>query len=379
MDTSTTEAAMRASAAATADPSLGSVTFRAEDFPSVSGMGTNLPLGTWGAATSGVFPAQHIAACLLDELLLPLLRNQQRWRWPRCVALLPRVAATHRQATPPPATPPVAGAGPSSRAAPRAEDFPALPSLSKSAKKRQKEKEKRAAAAGGGSGGGPSSLAERVGARAAQPRVLNVAAPGLRGSASASALAAAAAGSPVEDADSSSDGDGEAGGAGPSGLPPPPAAGAAGLAGEAFPALGPAAVPAHPSWVPVRSRAPRPGARGGGGGGAPTPAPAPQLRGGDFPSLAAATPAAPAPAAARSPARPQSAGGGAAQRSAAAPSVEEAVAAAGGVSAGLKEANRVGFGALAPRATPCCCPAAGSTGMLWVRWSRSAPSQLLSG
>jgi hypothetical protein len=155
MDTSTTEAAMRASAAATADPSLGSVTFRAEDFPSVSGMGTNLPLGTWGAATSGVFPAQHIAACLLDELLLPLLRNQQRWRWPRCVALLPRVAATHRQATPPPLRPLLLQVrDPAPEPPPEQRTFrrcPASASPPKSAKRKRKSgRPRRAAAAAAG-------------------------------------------------------------------------------------------------------------------------------------------------------------------------------------------------------------------------------------
>lgn len=219
-----------------------------------------------------------------------------------------------------------------------AEDFPALPGLSKSAKKRQKEKDKR----------GSGTLVGRMAAAAAPPRVLNVASS----SGATSARAAAAAAGPSASASSGGLGGGLRHSASAGALPASepvsgaasedsdsPVAAVAGRA-EAFPALGPAAgaplPPAHPSWTPVQSRAPKP--RSAASKVKPAAA-APQAK--DFPSLAAALPA--AAAASPSRARPLSRGGTSGASSApAAPalSAADAVAAAGGVSDSLKSANR---------------------------------------
>ncbi|KAI8465214.1 MAG: hypothetical protein J3K34DRAFT_525573 [Monoraphidium minutum] len=247
----------------------GSVTFSAADFPAVGGArgGAAATGGTWAAAAVGV-------------------------------------------------------AGPSTSGGARgplgAEDFPELPSQSKAQRQRQKAKAKAAAA----------TLAGRMAAAAAPPRVLNRAAPvagdgggaggggsgvdggsggsGMHASRSVGSLEAAAAAAAVRPA---TPGDNGGGGGG---------------VAEAFPSLGGGAgssSQAHPSWVPVRTRAPRPSRADAAAAAAP--------RASDFPALGGGA-AAP---------RPRSGGAAAAGGQGLQGAVARA-AAQGGVSEGLKAANR---------------------------------------
>jgi hypothetical protein len=248
-------------------PQMGSVTFNAADFPAVGGgrapgaPGGGVALGTWSAATGGSGAGGS-------------------------------------------------GAGPSG-AAPslQAEDFPALPTMSKSQKQRARQKAKSAAA----------TLAERMGATApTAPRVVNRGALGALGggggiAASHSAGNLEAAGAAAAAAGSDDDG----------GVYDdfPALDGGAGAASTS------AAAQAHPSWVPVRSRAPRPR-----GAGAPAPAAAPPSAA-EFPALGCGG--------GRGAARPSSAAAAVAPpRASRLDSAVAAVAAQGGVSESLKAANR---------------------------------------
>ncbi|GBF91964.1 hypothetical protein Rsub_04688 [Raphidocelis subcapitata] len=212
------------------------------------------------------------------------------------------------------------GAGPSGATSLAAEDFPELPSMSRSQKQRQRQKAKTAA----------TTLVARMAAAAAAPRVLNRAVPAARAAGpgpGAGLPASRSSGNLVEGASSSRP------------PAPPPAGGSAAASDEeaeeeAFPALDGGAGPAgseqaHPSWVPVRSRAPRPGSGRAAAASPARPAPRPA----DFPALGRAA----APRSAASPAPAAAAGGGAA---AGLSGAVARAAAAGGVSEELKAANR---------------------------------------
>jgi hypothetical protein len=272
-------AAAEARPAPPQQPEMGSVTFNASDFPSVGGMrpvgapaGSGVSaLGTWVAAGGGGVGGGG------------------------------------------------GGAGPSGGAALGAEDFPELPSMSKSQKQRQRQKAKAAT----------SSIASRMAAASAAPRVLNRATPGASGSGSGGlaashstgslqAAAAAVAPPPTSSSAAASDDEGAAG------------------AGD-FPALDGGAGPsqlAHPSWVPVRSRAPRPAGNRSAAAAAPAP------READFPALGGGR----GGGGGGSSSRPAGRGAGAAPAPTAAPSAAAAAAAVaarqGGVSEELKAANR---------------------------------------
>ncbi|KAF8068299.1 GLG1 [Scenedesmus sp. PABB004] len=254
-----------------------SVTFTADDFPSVSGQGAagGVPLGTWVGAGGG--------------------------------------------------------AGPSG-AALRQEDFPALPSMSRN--QRRKARERSTAA----------SLVGRLAAAGAPIRVVNRATPAPPGAAGSSSSAAGAPGAGAAGLVRHSSSTGNLVGAAAAAEAEAEDDDGGVAAVDDFPALagGAPAAQAHPAWVPVRRKAPRPGSSGrpapsAAAAAAPSPA--------EFPSLAAAAPARGGGGGGGARSRPGSAGaaGGGAGAGGAAPaaaSVAAAVSAAGGVSEELKAANR---------------------------------------
>lgn len=212
-------------------------------------------------------------------------------------------------------------------AALRAEDFPALPTVSRNQRRRQR-----------GAGG---TLASRLTNATAAPRVLNRASPGdfptlgsTGSSRTAMASSTAASGgtgaAPVRHSQSTGSLVDPA--AEPSSSEDDTAAGSATTADD-FPSLGggaaAAAGQAHPSWVPVRHAK---GKKCGGNAAAPAPASSTMNAAGprldDFPSLAAGLPAA--------------GSSGRSAKGTQSPAVSAAVAAqqAGGVSDTLKSANK---------------------------------------
>jgi hypothetical protein len=209
------------------------------------------------------------------------------------------------------------------------DEFPALPSLSRAQRKRAKERERRAA----------DTLAERLSAANAPVRVVHRA---THGAASSSGTGAAPSPAPSAVGAGASRSIGGAlpavpsTGSLPSGVATPEGGASDTEGGDvrgglhAFPALGsgPVTAPAHPSWVPVRSRAPKP-KQGPGAAAAASASPARAApRPAEFPTLTAGIPSRSQPS------------GGAAAGAAGSTSAAAAVAAAGGVSDSLKAANK---------------------------------------
>eukprot|EP00878_Enallax_costatus_P026351 GHUV01028280.1.p1 GENE.GHUV01028280.1~~GHUV01028280.1.p1 ORF type:complete len:820 (+),score=339.54 GHUV01028280.1:679-3138(+) len=283
IESSQVETAMRQSAAAAQQAQTGpsSVTFSAEDFPTVSGQGSSgaTPLGTWVGNSAGPMGGRL---------------NQ--------------------------------------------EDFPALPIMSRNQRRKQRERERstastlagRLAAAGApirvvnrAQAGSPAAAAA---APAAGPSSSNSSTGLVRHSSSTGNLASSAS-TAGEQSAASDDSGAENSDTG-------------GIAQDDFPALGGAAAPAtqaHPAWVPVRrSKNARSAQTAAASSRASRSAAAPSIS--DFPSLAATIPS--RQTAAKPPVAAKRSGNSSTSVPAPQQSVAAAVAAAGGVSDELKAANK---------------------------------------
>uniref|UniRef100_A0A383VLU4 RING-type E3 ubiquitin transferase n=1 Tax=Tetradesmus obliquus TaxID=3088 RepID=A0A383VLU4_TETOB len=296
IESSQVENVMRRSAAEAGVAAPGSVTFNADDFPTVSGQGSGAaPLGTWVGATGG--PGSSSLTQDDFPALPTMSRNQRRKQRERAVATSGSLAGR------------LAAAGAPIRVVNRA--APSAGSSSSAAGSSSST-----AAAAGSSSSSAGGLVRQSSSTGNLP-----------------AAAAAAAAGQSNAADSLADAD-DADDDVPTGR-------------DDFPALsgGAPATQAHPAWVPVR-RSGKPPKSGQAAGSSSSSRAAPSIS--DFPSLVAAIPASSRqaaaakagkaagnrPAAAKAGSSSSSGGGGGTQ------SVAAAVAAAGGVSEELKAANK---------------------------------------